>query len=248
VIANPLDANESVLRTALRPGLLKTIAYNESHRRSGAAIFEIGTVFLRDGGAAPLPAEPERLAVALAGNEAPEAVRIWRALGDALGVAVGVRNDAGAGLHPGRSGAALVAGLPVGVLGEIDPAVAEAFGVNERVAFLEIDIVPLLAARGERTYAPASRFPSSDIDLAFTVADEVPVDELAEVLRFTAGELVVGLELFDVYRGAGVPEGSRSLAFALRLQATDRTLTDDEVAQVRSTIVEAAKAAGATLR
>jgi phenylalanyl-tRNA synthetase beta chain len=134
------------------------------------------------------------------------------------------------------------------VLCEIDPAVAEVFGVNERVAFLEIDIAPLLAARGERTYTPASRFPSSDIDLAFTVTDDVPVDELADVLRAAAGELLVALDLFDVYRGAGVPEGSRSLAFALRLQATDRTLTDDEVAEVRTRVIDAATATGATLR
>lgn len=248
VIANPLDANESVLRTALRPGLLKTLAYNASHRRAEAVVFEIGTVFLRDGGEAPLPAEPERLAVVMAGSEAPDLVQLWRAVGDALGVPIGLRNEASAGLHPGRSAAALVEGQPVGVLGEIDPAVAERFDVHERVAYLEVDVVPLLAARVDRAYAPVSRFPSSDIDLAFTLADDVPADTLDGTVREAAGELLVGLELFDVYRGTGVPEGSRSLAYTLRLQATDRTLTDAEVAEVRTRVVEVTAASGATLR
>ncbi len=248
VLANPLDANESVLRTALRPGVLKVLAYNASHRRAGLSVFEVGTVFLCDGANPPLPDEPERLAVALGGRDAHDVVRLWRALGAALGVDVSVTNEAHDGLHPGRSGAALVAGAPVGVVGEIDPAVAETFGVDERVAFLEVDLAPLLAARSPRTYAAVSRFPSSDIDLAFVIADDVASDQLQTAIGDAAGDLLVDISLFDVYRGSGVPDGSRSLAFALRLQAHDRTLTDDEVGAVRTRVIDAATATGATLR
>src|SRR5262249_28917747 len=94
-----------------------------------------------------------------------------------------------------------------------------------------------------------SRFPSSDIDLAFVVADSVPAGEVLETLRAAAGELLVDSELFDVYRGSGVPEGNRSLAYRLRFCALDHTLTDAEVGERRAACIAAAEANhGATLR
>jgi phenylalanyl-tRNA synthetase beta chain len=88
-----------------------------------------------------------------------------------------------------------------------------------------------------------SRFPSSDIDLAFEVAETCAAAEVEAVLRAAAGPLLVSLRLFDVYRGAPVPAGSRSLAYALRFQAADRTLTDDEIAEVRQRAIDAVVAA-----
>ena len=99
------------------------------------------------------------------------------------------------------------------------------------------------AAATSRGYVPVSRFPSSDIDLAFEVDDAVAGDEVESALRAAAGELLVGLWLFDVFRGAAVAAGRRSLAFTLRLQATDRTLTDDEGAIVRARCIDAVHAA-----
>jgi phenylalanyl-tRNA synthetase beta chain len=96
---------------------------------------------------------------------------------------------------------------------------------------------------GERLYRPVSRFPSSDIDLAFEVGDGTPAGAVAQVLRAAAGELLARLELFDVYRGPGIAPGGRSLAFTLRLQALDRTLTDAEVAEVRARCIAAVESA-----
>jgi phenylalanyl-tRNA synthetase beta chain len=97
-------------------------------------------------------------------------------------------------------------------------------------------------------WRPVSRFPSSDIDLAFVVADEVPAVTVRRAIAGAAGELLAELELFDVYCGPGIDAGRRSLAFRLRLQAPDRTLTDAEVARVRDRAIEAAAALGAELR
>ena len=97
-------------------------------------------------------------------------------------------------------------------------------------------------------WRPVSRFPSSDIDLAFVVADEVPATAVRRAVADEAGELLADLELFDVYRGPGIEAGRRSLAFRLRLQAPDRTLTDAEVAQVRERAIRAAAGLGAELR
>ncbi|WP_334142299.1 phenylalanine--tRNA ligase subunit beta [Rhabdothermincola sp.] len=243
-ITNPLAAEESVLRTSLRPGLLKALGYNASHRNLGVRLFEVGKVFrVVDG--QELPDEPEHLGVALAGADAFEAVGVWRVLAGALAVAdARLEQVPVAGLHPTRSAQVVVAGEPVGAVGEIDPEVLAGFGIAERVAWLELDLDHLLALpHGERHYRPVSRYPSSDLDLAFEVDEGVPAAEVESVIRSTAGELLSSLRLFDVFRGPPVPEGRRSLAYRLRLQAEDRTLTDDEVAELRSAVVAAVEAA-----
>jgi phenylalanyl-tRNA synthetase beta chain len=127
--------------------------------------------------------------------------------------------------------------------------VAGAFGISERVACLELDLSVVLADVPPIVKAaPVSRFPSSDFDLAFLLADDVPAERLEKALRQGAGKLLVDIELFDVYRGTGVADGARSLAYRLRLQALDRTLTDADVAAVRDKCIAAASKLGATLR
>ena len=162
-----------------------------------------------------------------------------------------VENGESAGLHPTRSGR-LVAGdgLEVGLLGEIDPGVLDAHGIGERVAWLQVDLDTLLARpHGERPFRPFSLFPSSDIDLAFAVDDAVPASAVEATIRQAGGDLLWSVRLFDVYRGPAVAEGHRSLAYALRFQAPDRTLTDEEVAAARQTVIAAVESAHqATLR
>ncbi|MEY2404523.1 MAG: phenylalanyl-tRNA synthetase beta chain, partial [Acidimicrobiaceae bacterium] len=227
-ITNPLIADESVLRTSLLPGLLKTIAYNESHRAAGVAIFELGHVFRVPDEPQPLPDERDHLAVAIAGSEAPAAVEIWQALAEALAITDRELVTAEApGLHPTRTASVLVAGETLGSVGEVHPRVLEAFDITERVAWLEVDLGRLLdLPHGARPYRPVSRYPSSDIDLAFEAPDQVPAAALDSALRDAVGPLLAQLELFDVYRGPGLTDGARSLAYRLRLQASDHTLTD----------------------
>jgi phenylalanyl-tRNA synthetase beta chain len=92
---------------------------------------------------------------------------------------------------------------------------------------------------------PVSRYPSSDIDLAFTVPETVAAGDVEATLRSSVGELLEWVRLFDVYRGDAVPEGTRSLAFRLRFQAQDRTLTDEEVAGLRHQAIDAVESAHA---
>jgi phenylalanyl-tRNA synthetase beta chain len=247
-ITNPLVADEDILRPSLRPGLLRAVAYNESHRRPGVALFEIGHVY--PPGPGELPDEYEMLGVVLAGAEAPAAVGVWREIATALGL--GARLDQTTpppGLHSTRSAALLAARDRIGAVGEIAPDVLERFEINERVAVLELDLTVLLATEPKATrWRPTSRFPSSDLDVAFNVPDTVAAERLEKAIRQGAGSLLVGLELFDVYRGPGVPDGSRSLAFRLRLQAPDRNLADADVASVLESVTAAAAKFGADLR
>jgi phenylalanyl-tRNA synthetase beta chain len=249
-LVNPLVAEQSILRTALRPGLMAAVAHNHARRQLGVGLWEIGHVFLAPSPGQLLPDEREHLAVVLAGREAPTAVETWQVLAEQLRLErPGIANAELSGLHPTRGAQALVDGGAVGVVGEIDPAVLDHYDINERVAYLEVDLGALFdGPRRSRAYRQISRFPSSDIDLAFEVPDDVSALDVEATLA-AAHELVWSVRLFDVYRGAPVAEGHRSLAYAVRLQAVDRTLTDAEVAEVRTGLIAAVESAHrATLR
>ncbi|MCU1502055.1 MAG: pheT, partial [Ilumatobacteraceae bacterium] len=247
-IVNPLAAEESVLRTSVRPGLLKTIAYNESHRRPGVALYEIGHVYPPGTGA--LPDEYEALGIVLAGRDATAAMAMWREIAAAMGF--GARVDQGlvpAGLHPTRSATLTIGRDVVGAIGEVHPDVLDAYDVDERVAVLELDLDRLLANEPKApAWKPTSRYPSSDLDLAFLVPDSTAAEKIEKAIKQAAGNVLVDLALFDVYRGGGLGTGERSLAYRLRLQALDRTLTDDELTQLRTKVVAAVTKLGATLR
>ncbi|MFQ5555985.1 MAG: phenylalanine--tRNA ligase subunit beta [Acidimicrobiales bacterium] len=250
-LTNPLDSNESVLRTSLLPGQLKAVAYNQSHRNPPVRFFEIGHVFSTPADSGLLPDERELLCVALADEEAPAAVLVLDLLARALALPnVQLRAERVPGLHPTRSAEVSIAGRARGEVGEIDPTVLDAFGVQGRVAWLQLDLGAVLEGpHGKRRYRPVSKYPSSDIDLAFEVPESVPASRVEGALRKGGRDLLVGLELFDVYRGPGLGEGARSLAYRLRLQASDRTLTDAEVAAVRRSCIDTVEEQlGASLR
>jgi phenylalanyl-tRNA synthetase beta chain len=252
VIANPLVAEQSVLRTALLPGLVGAVAYNWSHRNHGVRLFEIGHTFNRPSSPdAELPDEREWLGAILAGADATEAVHLWQFVSEELAVpGARLENAEVPGFHPTRAARVVVDGTAVGAVGEVDPGVLEAHAIGERVGYLEVDLDALLALPGrERTYRPFSLFPTSDIDLAFEVDDDVPASAVEDAIRAAGGELLWSVRLFDVYRGPGVADGKRSLAYTLRLQAPDRTLTDEDLAAVRQQIIDAVQSElPATLR
>ena len=207
-----------------------------------------------------LPQESEHLGVLLCGAKAGEAVEVWLKLCRSLGVKnASVRNSEQPGLHPTRSGELLIAGSEgsrkaasaVGVIGEIDPQVLEQHDIPAPVAYFEANLSRMLKAierQDAPPYTAPTKFPSSDIDLAFAVSDQMPAGDLKAVLTEAAGECLASIVLFDVFRGEQLGEGMRSLAFRLRFEAPDRTLTDEEVAKARQRCIEAAKTAGASLR
>ncbi len=250
-VANPLDAKESVMRSSLRPGLLKALGYNASHRQVGLILFEIGRVWLPGGGGV-LPDEREALGLALGGREAPAAVELVDVVLDALDITtVALRQEPVPGLHPTRSARLVTtADVPIGAVGEIDLSVLDAFEVPERVAWLELDLTTALDLPGDpHLFRPFSRMPSSDVDLAFVVGDDVAAAAVEATLWQAEPDLLVSVELFDVFRGAQLGPGRRSLAYALRFQAADRTLTDAEVGEARQRCIDAViDAHGATLR
>ncbi len=247
-VDNPLAREESILRRSLLPGLLGAARFNLSRRQPAVALFEVGHVFWWPLAGDQLPDEKEHLGVVLAGTGAgaEQAVRAWRALAEALRLErVEMTPARRGGLHPTRTAVLAVpsTGAEIGVVGEVDPEVLEAFELTEwsaRAGWLEVDLGRLREApRRSETAAPVSRFPSSDVDLAFVVDDTTPASAVEQTLRTAGGELLEGLSLFDVYRGPATGPGSRSLTFRLRFCALDHTLNDAELSEARQRCIDA---------
>jgi phenylalanyl-tRNA synthetase beta chain len=272
-LVNPLSAQEALLRPSLLPGLLAVVSRNVGRGLGDVAVFETGHVFVGRGGstAAPgvegrpsdeqlaaldaaLPAQPRHAGVALAGGPASwdAAVSAALALGSSLGLALSPRAAADAPFHPGRCAELLLDGRRVGLAGELHPRVVAALGLPARTCAAEVSLDVLVAAAAARGPAPApvvSHFPPAAVDVALVVEQRVPAAEVEQALRDGAGELLESLRLFDVFTGPQVGEGRRSLAYALRLRAPDRTLTDVEVLAARDAAVEqAGRRTGAVLR
>jgi phenylalanyl-tRNA synthetase beta chain len=250
VAPEPLAREESVLRTSVLPGLLRAVALNQSHRVADIALFEIGHVFgVPADRSQPLPDEREMLGAVVA--DAVEAKRIFDVIDDAFAIRAQVAPAAAPGLHPTRTASVSIGERAVGHIGEVDPAVLDEWGIEGRVGWIELDLGAFLPATPVyREARPVSRYPSSDIDLAFVVPDSVAAGAVEAALREAAGDLLQSITLFDVYRDdERLGPAARSLAFRLRFQALDRTLTDEEVAEIRRRCITAVESAfTATLR
>ncbi|HET7488031.1 MAG TPA: phenylalanine--tRNA ligase subunit beta [Acidimicrobiales bacterium] len=243
---DPLAREESVLRATLLPSLLKAVGFNAARRNADVWLFEVGKVFrVPTGRRGPLPDERELLGVALAGEGggAPAAKQVLDVVLDAFRREARIEAATAPGLHPTRTARVLLGFDVIGHVGEVDPEVAAAFGIEGRVGWIDLDLSGLLPTSHSYAQArPVPRHPSSDVDLAFVVDDAVPAAAVAGTVRRAAGPLLEDLRLFDVYRHERLGAGRRSLAYRLRLQAPDRTLTDADVAEVRTACIEAVAA------
>jgi len=208
-----------------------------------------------------LPAQPWHIGVVLAGHRESagwygagravawsDAVDIVRALAVSFHVEVKVAPVDVRPWHPGRTAAIIVAGEAIGHAGELHPRVCSAWGLPERTVAAEINLDALVAAAPDLGPRPAfSSFPVAKEDLAFIVEDSVSAVALHDAVA-GASDLIESVRLFDVYIGDQVPAGHKSLAFAVRLRAPDRTLTEDDIRSAREDAIVAARALGASLR
>jgi len=262
-LANPLRAEESVLRTALLPGLVAAAAFNAARGQPDVTLFEMGTVFFAPAPGNLLPDEREMVGAVVVGTvrrrpvEADRPVDVYDAtdlvqvIADALGCAeLELVAGAGPGWHPLRAARITVTGQSVGAVGELAPQIVAAAGLDGPVVAFEADLGALSASnRHALGFRAPSPFPPSAIDLAFVVEESVPAGTIAATLRATGAGLLEDLRVFDEFRADAIGVGRRSLAFSLRYRAPDRTLTDAEVGRLRQQAIDAVIAAhGATLR
>jgi phenylalanyl-tRNA synthetase beta chain len=238
-LANPLSAELAVMRTSLLPGLVSTLTANAARQQTRLRLFEIGRVFTAQDNEAPL--ERQCAAAVLCGpalaeqwSAKPAAVDFYdaRAAVDAalarLGFVADYRPAHAAYLHPGRSAVITVAGKDIGHVGALHPALNKALDLPGDVYAFELDLSAILP-RALPSAMPVSRFPSVRRDLALVVPESVAWAEIEACVRKTLGERLQSTVLFDVYRGAGLPDASKSLAIGLILHEYSRTLNDSEI-------------------
>src|SRR4051794_1064723 len=256
-LANPMSEDHAVLRTMVLGSLLDVTRRNVARGNADLRLIEQGAVYVaRDDEA--LPHEHRGLGCVLHGRlgapswgdeVAPRAVDFFAAKGllaamlDTLRVPWHVAVAAEPFLHPGRSAQVVVGdgdGEVVGWVGEVHPLVARAWELEGTVAAFEVDLDRVVAhAVAVPRFQDLTSFPPVRQDLAVIVAEDVAADAVLGAVRGAGGKLLRGVRVFDVYRGAQVGEGRKSLALALTFQAPDRTLSDDDVAPVRDKVVAA---------
>ncbi|HKG01739.1 MAG TPA: phenylalanine--tRNA ligase subunit beta [Conexibacter sp.] len=265
-VENPMSAEHALMRTTLVGSLLEVARRNVTHGTPDVAIFESGAVYRPDlvAPGSQLPAEPHTVGVLLTGavrtaswrEASPPVADFFAAKGvlarllDALRVDWTVIEGGEPFLHPGRSAAIVVAGSPVGWLGELHPAIAAEWEIPTAVAAFELDLDAAIAAvPGPIRYADYTSFPEVRQDLAVVVPQSVASAEVVHVVRAAGGPLLAAVEVFDVYRGAQIGDDEVSLALRLAFRSPERTLTDDEVAERRAAIEAAlAEQSGGRIR
>ena len=266
-VANPMSTEQDVLRPTLAASILNTLAYNRGHNDGGFRLFELGRAFIPQSDA--LPKEQELAAGVMSGprhdanwlnnSETLDFFDLSGTLATALnrmGIAADFASADHAMFHPGRCASVAIAGRQdeaIGLIGELHPDVAAAFDLDaEPVIYFELLLDDLLAAQldDELTasrFQSLSRFPAANRDLALVAPAEVPASRVQQLIERV--RLVERAELFDVYAGENVPEGTRSLAFRIRFRAADRTLTAEDVNRAVNGLTRALeREVGATVR
>lgn len=262
-LRNPISKEAGIMRTTLIPGLLHNIALNHHHSIYDVMIFEVGKVFIAKT-EDELPDERRHLCAAISGSK--EEVS-WYSKKDksdffdmkgVVEVLLEKLNIPKADispldveyLYPSSSMRLNIRGKNIGIFGQISPDVLESFDIHQDTYVLEIELEnQLLSSRKEREFKPLPKYPALLRDIAIVVDERVSSEEVRDIIIGTDSHILKEARLFDVYRGKPIPTGEKSLAYSLTYRADDRTLTDKEIDQVHSDIIERLrKKIGARLR
>ncbi|WP_261858114.1 phenylalanine--tRNA ligase subunit beta [Photobacterium sanguinicancri] len=253
VLPFPISADMSAMRLGLIQGLLNTVVHNQKRQQPRVRLFEYGLRFIPCETAENGMRQEPMLAGVIAGNRSEEhwdiesnTVDFFDLKGDleavleltANDVAFGFKSAKHPALHPGQTAAIVVDGKEVGVIGTVHPELERKFGLNGRTVVFEIEW-SAINSRELPEAAAVSKFPANRRDIAVVVSEDVAAGDVVEACRAHGGELLTGVNLFDVYRGKGVEEGNKSLAIALSLQSTERTLEEADIANAVEAIVAA---------
>ena len=247
-LANPLSSDMNVLRPSLLPGLLDTLRHNLSRKNEDLALFEVGRVFPAAG------REQRRVAIALTGRRHP---LFWAGedrearfdLHDLKGLVeefleqFGIRGAAwarrpGAGALFLESAAIQLGKLPLGEMGRLLPLLGKRYDLRDAVLLAELDLDALLARRNTlKGFRPLPAFPAIRRDVALLVPEATTHEAVLQVVRQAKAANLEGADLFDVFRGANVPAGQKSMAYGLTYRSAERTLTDNEVNAAQEKLV-----------
>lgn len=261
-LINPLNADQSVMRQSIVPGLLRNVAYNQSRGVKNVQLYETGSVFFAAEGRKQ-PKERRRLAAVMAGalrddgwNEQIPAFDFFDGKGAVENLArelalpklrfKALTAEEAPHVQPGRGAQVLSGGTVLGWVGELHPLAVYAYQADAPVVAFELDVDALVkAARPARDYVDVPTFPAVSMDIAFVVDEGVTHEKLVQCMSSAGGKLLEEVRLFDVYRDdQRIGAGKKSMAYALTYRAVDRTLTGEEVDKAHERLVK--KVCGAT--
>ncbi len=252
-IQNPLGEDTSIMRTVALPSMLGILARNSAGHNKSAKLYELAKVYLpRED--QPLPDEPKMLTLGTYG--AGETFFTLKGELDAIFAGLRLPKAEYAAVqdhpayHPGRCASVSMGGVALGYMGQVHPLTAKNFGLEGEVYCAEIDLSKLLTLQlPAPTFTPLPKYPAVTRDLALVCDEGVTVAQAEQVITAAAGKLLRRIRLFDIYRGAGIAQGKKSMAFSLELRADDRTLTDADSEGVMNRVLTALKEKlGAVLR
>ena len=244
-IQNPLGEDTSIMRTIALPSMMDILSRNYAYHNKSVKLYEVAKIYLPVEGQ-KLPEEPKMLLLGTYGaNET-----FFTLKGELEAVFAGLRLKKASytaikdnpSYHPGRCAKVTIDGMDVGYLGQVHPLVAKNYGIDVDVYCAEISFTKLLQCQlPDATYIPLPKYPSVTRDLSLICDEAVTVAQTEDVISAAAGKLLRSVKLFDIYRGVGVPEGKKSMAFSLELRADDRTLTDTDSESVVTKVLSALK-------
>ena len=253
-ILNPLGEDTSIMRTTVLPSMLEILTRNYNYRNQNVRLYEVGRIYL-PGGEDGLAVENKILSMGAYGEDMDfytlkgcvEAILKDLRASD---VRVVVPSETNPSYHPGRVADVYVGERRIGVMGQVHPLVAQNYGVDAQFYCAELELKELMAAKGAYPeYVPLPKFPAVTRDIAVVCDEAVTVGALEDCIRKGAKGLLKDCKLFDIYRGKGVDEGKKSVAFSLVLRADDRSLTSEEADEdVKSILAALEKDLGAILR
>ena len=252
-IQNPLGEDTSIMRTIALPSMLEILSRNNAYHNKAAKLYEVAKVYLPVEGQ-PLPEEPKMLVFGSYG----EKETFFKLKGEIEALFAGLRMKKASytaeknnpSYHPGRCASISIDGEVIGVMGQVHPLVAKNYGIDSEVYCAELNFSKMLGLRlPDPTFTALPKYPAVSRDLALICSEDITVAQVEEVISASAGKLLRKIQLFDIYRGVGVPEGKKSMAFSLQLRADDRTLTDSDSEAVVNNVLAAVKdQLNATLR
>ena len=248
---NPLNEDTATLRTQLTHNMLSTIALNLSRGNDEFRLFELGRKYIPIKGA-ELPDERSTLSMGFVGKKENfyEIKAAVSAVLSYFGINANINYSAQPFMHPGISADISVNGQTIGYCGSVHPTVMENYGIGGNVFIAELDLETLLInGKSDVKYAPISKFPCVNRDLAFVVSDQYNVGDIMKTIKNACGQDLEQIQLFDIYKGEQIESGFKSVAFSLRFRSQDKTLGETEINTLINAATEKVKSVyGALLR
>lgn len=252
-LSMPMSEEHSHLRTSIVPQLIRSASYNIARKNTDVALYEMGTVFFATEGD-NLPIEQEHLAGLITGNwqendwqkaSKPVDFFVLKGIVEGLVKKLGIKAELvwkqteKEELHPGRTASIYIEGKEIGYLAGLHPALEASVDLKETYVF-EINVEALLAASKEKiVYHPIPRYPEMTRDLALLVDKETDHAMIEQVIKAHGGNLLVNIELFDIFEGESIGENKKSLAYTLTFLDNERTLVEDDVQKATNKVIEA---------